>query len=281
MPCVDNSFVRRTRARSMSFGRTPSAVPILTYHEVTPAPHPGFRKYSVTPAQLAAHVRWLRALRYQAIDLTHLARWMEGAAELPPRPVLITFDDGFLDAVTHAAPVLRAGGFTAIFFIVAGLVGKQSEWLRAERGFEAPMVDWASLNGLRSDGFAIGSHAVSHPRLSTLPDAECRHELVEARDILEQNLGAAVEHLAYPFGNWDERVRSIAHDAGYTTACTTEIGVARSTDHPLSLPRVPVLGTEPLYMFAWRLRLAHAPREVARRGIARAQGLLRRSPGVS
>jgi len=78
-------------------------------------------------------------------------------------------------------------------------------------------------------------------------------------------------------------VRAITRDAGYTTASTVEIGIARSSDHPLSLPRVPVLGTEPLSMFAWRLRLAHAPREVARRGIARAKSLLRRSvrAGVS
>jgi peptidoglycan/xylan/chitin deacetylase (PgdA/CDA1 family) len=253
-------------------------VPILTYHQVTAAPHPAFRKYSVTPRQFGAQMRWLRACRYETVDLARLARWLEGTAELPPRAVVVTFDDGFLDAVNYAAPLLRAGGFTAIFYVVAGLIGKQSAWLRAERGFEAPMADRASLERLRSDGFTIGSHAVSHPRLRTLSDGDCRRELVDSRAILEQQLGTAIEHLAYPFGDWDERVRAIASDAGYSTATTVEIGIARSSDHPLSLPRVPVLGTEPLSMFAWRLRLAHAPREVVRRGIARAKSLLRRSP---
>src|SRR5690349_10987281 len=117
----------------------PNAVPILSYHQVTPRPHPTFRKYSVTPRQFAAQMRWLRVRGYHAVDLARVAGWLRGSADLPPRPVVITFDDGFLDAAIHAPPVLQACGFTAIFFVVAGLVGAQSAWLRAERGFESPM----------------------------------------------------------------------------------------------------------------------------------------------
>jgi len=223
-------------------------------------------------------MRWLRVRGYHAVALEHVADWLRGDAELPPRPVVITFDDGFLDAATHAPPVLRRYGFSAIFYVVAGLIGEQSAWLRAERGFESPMVDWARLTRLQEDGLAIGSHAVSHPRLGTLSDADCRAELVDARRILEQRLGAAVEHLAYPFGNWNARVRSIARDAGYATACTTDIALATATDDALSLPRVPVIGTEPLSHFAWRLRFAYAPREVARGLLARAGGFLGRTP---
>jgi peptidoglycan/xylan/chitin deacetylase (PgdA/CDA1 family) len=259
--------------------KRPNAVPILSYHQVTPRPHPAFRKYSVTPRQFATHMHWLRARGYEPVDLTSVAGWLRGSAELPRRPVVVTFDDGFLDAVIHAPPVLQACGFTAIFFVVAGLIGKQSAWLRAERGFESPMVDWERLKKLRDDGFAIGSHAVSHPRLSALPEGECRAELSDARRIIEQHVGTAVEHLAYPFGNWDERVRSIADDAGYTTACTTDIALATPVDHALSLPRVPVIGTEPLSLFAWRLRLAYAPREVARGVLARVTRLLGQSSG--
>jgi len=258
----------------MPSARAAKAVPILSYHQVTPRPHPAFRKYSVTPQQLTSHLRWLRDRGYESVDLGRVAAWLEGTGELPPRPVVVTFDDGFRDVAVHAAPVLRAGGFGAIFYVVAGLIGKTSAWLLAERGFEAPMMDWETLASLRGEGFEIGSHAVSHPRLSTLRDTECRSELLDARTILEQRLGVAIDHLAYPFGNWDEHVRSLAREAGYATACTTDIALARRSDHPLSLPRVPVLGTEPLSHFAWRLRLAHAPRELARRLLARSKRLL-------
>jgi peptidoglycan/xylan/chitin deacetylase (PgdA/CDA1 family) len=183
----------------------------------------------------------------------------------------MTFDDGFGDAVRYGAPVLKHFGFAATFFVVAGLIGGSSAWLATERGFELPLAGWEALSELRAAGFEIGSHAVSHPHLDRLSDEECRSELVEARTILQQRLGGAVEHLAYPFGHWNERVRLLASEAGYATACTTGIGLATRSNHPLSLPRVPVLGTETLSLFAWRLRFAHAPRELIRGLIAQSR----------
>src|SRR6185295_16888660 len=189
------------------------------YHQVTPHPHPAFRKYSLTPDEFARQVRWLRRRGYESVGLATLAAWQQGRDGLPRRPVVFTFDDGFRDVAVHAAPVLRAHGYGAIFFVVSGLVGKTSEWLVVERGCEAPLMDWDALEALRADGFEIGSHAVSHPRLNALPIAECRAELMEARATLTRRLGATIDHLAYPFGTWSESVRSAARDAGYATAC--------------------------------------------------------------
>jgi peptidoglycan/xylan/chitin deacetylase (PgdA/CDA1 family) len=183
----------------------------------------------------------------------------------------MTFDDGFGDAVTYAAPILKDFGFAATFFVVAGLVGGSSAWLATERGIELPLAGWQALSELRAAGFEIGSHAVSHPHLDRLSDADCRSELVGARSTLQQHLGEAAEHLAYPFGHWNERVRSLASEAGYATACTMRIGLATRSDHRLSLPRVPVLGSETLSLFAWRLRFAHAPREFVRGLIAQSR----------
>src|SRR5262245_10268766 len=128
--------------------RMPNAIPILSYHQVTPHPHPAFRKYSVTPEEFAEQVQWLHRRGYESIDLAAVAAWQRGDGRLPRRPVVFTFDDGFRDVAVHAVPVLRAHGYTAIFFVVSGLVGKSSEWLIAERGFETPLMNWDALRQL-------------------------------------------------------------------------------------------------------------------------------------
>jgi peptidoglycan/xylan/chitin deacetylase (PgdA/CDA1 family) len=231
-------------------------VPILMYHEVTPTPIERYRKYSLTPGELAAQLAWLRARHYTAVDLGTVAAAWRGGGTLPRRPVVLTFDDGSRDCLEHAVPVLLAHGFTATFFVVAGLVGATSRWLSAERGFELPLADWPALRAAEREGMRCEAHSVTHPRLATLPDDACRGELSRGRALIEDALGHAVRHLAYPFGSNSARTRELAREAGYETACTTSEAIATSGDDLLGLPRVPVLGTEGMGEFAHRVRSA-------------------------
>jgi peptidoglycan/xylan/chitin deacetylase (PgdA/CDA1 family) len=237
------------------------SIPILMYHQVTPRPHPGFRKYAVTPALFAAQLRWLALSGYVSITPDDLLAARTGRAQLPRRPVLITFDDGFQDCVDYAVPLLLAHGFRAVFYLVAGLMGQASAWLMAERGLELPLMDWPAARRLETAGFMCGAHSFSHPRLANLDPAACRQELELSRRCLEDELGHAVTHLAYPYGAYNAAVRSIAADCGYQTACSVQIGLSAPDDDLLALHRVPILGHESLLDFAVRLRTAHSARE--------------------
>jgi peptidoglycan/xylan/chitin deacetylase (PgdA/CDA1 family) len=234
------------------------SVPILMYHEVTPRPLPAFRKYSITPDELSAQLQWLRRAGYATVNMDAVCSAWRGERELPARAVAITFDDGLRDCVEHAVPVLAAHGFTATFYIVAGLVGMTSQWLLAERGFEFPMADWAMLRAAEDAEMYCESHTVSHPRLAKLSPAACREELALSRKLLEDGLGRSVRHLAYPFGSFSPEVRDIAGEMGYTTACTVVEALASPPDDLLALPRVPVIGGEGMRDFESRLRTAQA-----------------------
>lgn len=253
-------------------------VPILMYHEVAPVAPRGFEKYVVTPAMFAAQMRWLALAGYTPIAPDALVAARRGGRALPSRPVVITFDDGFAACARHVAPVLAMHGFTAVFFVVSGLVGEPSRWLLAERGIELPLADWRALRALHDAGIACGSHTVSHPRLTALPSAAVREELCDSRQRLEDALGVAVTDLAYPFGVWDERVAAIAAECGYATACTVTIALSTEGDAPLALPRVPVTGHDSLLDFACRLRTAHGARDRLRAAVRR---MLRRSPAAA
>jgi peptidoglycan/xylan/chitin deacetylase (PgdA/CDA1 family) len=235
---------------------TGQRVPILMYHEVTPRPQPAFARYTVTPRVFARQMRWLAAFNYRPVDMDALVRARLGLGSLPTRAVVITFDDGFQGCVDHAVPVLREHGFTAVFYLVAGLMGGHAVWLRQELGLEPPIMSWDTARRLAAQGFQCGAHSMTHPRLAGLDPALVHRELTEARRRLEHELDGPVLHLAYPFGSFDPAVRREAEEAGYLTACSTRAGLSGPDDDALALHRVPIYGGETLLDFAWRIRTA-------------------------
>jgi peptidoglycan/xylan/chitin deacetylase (PgdA/CDA1 family) len=181
---------------------------------------------------------------------------------LPPRPIIITFDDGFTDAVGHAADVLATHGFTATFYLVAGLTGGTSEWTRLRRGFTAPLIDWSTARELERRGFRCGSHSLTHRRLTSLDAEACREELVGSKQRIEDALGHGVDDFAYPFGSFDAQVHELTREAGYTTAVTTAVGHATAQDDPLALPRYTVRGDHSFFDFVSTVRTGKRLREL-------------------
>ena len=254
---------------------TGASVPILMYHQVTPHAAPGFRQYSLTPRTFAAQMRWLSLNGYATLtpdELLDDRRECSANSKPQPkprpkrsaRPVLITFDDGYADCIHYVVPILRAHGFTAVFYIVAGLLGKPSEWLIAERGLSWSLADWPVLRQLEALGCHCGAHSFSHPHLAELDEQACRVELERSREVLEDGLGHAVRHLAYPYGSYNEQVRGMAIEAGYHTSTSVRIGLSAPDDDLMALHRVPMNGDESLLDFACRVRTARTCKETAR-----------------
>ena len=259
---------------------TSTSVPILLYHEVSPRPHPALRRYTVTVREFSRQMRWLAAFGYRPIDLDTLVRARMDQGSLPRRPVVITFDDGLQGCADHALPVLRAHGFTAVFYLVAGLMGQTTQWMVSEVGLELSIMSWDAARALAAAGFQCGAHTVTHPRLAGLDPARCRAELADGRRRLEDELGRPVVHLAYPFGSYDAAAQSIAAEAGYVTACSTRAGLSRPDDELMALHRVTVYGHESLLDFACRLRTGSAVRDRLGHAVGSVARRFRRRPGA-
>ena len=238
-------------------------VPILMYHAVEDAPRPPkYKHFYVTAREFAGQMRMLKSSGHCPITFGALAAARAGLASLPPQPVLLTFDDGYLNLKTNVHPLLSSLGFSYTVFLVSELVGKTNAWVAAEGYEPTPLLDWPDILAMQAEGgVEFEGHTRTHPRLADLSEADVRHELADSKTALEQKLGKALTTLCYPYGSVSERVAEITADAGYTQAVTTEFGRARATDNPLRLPRISVYHTPYLSLtygigplnFRWRL----------------------------
>jgi peptidoglycan/xylan/chitin deacetylase (PgdA/CDA1 family)/GT2 family glycosyltransferase len=205
------------------------------WHNLAPTAH-----YPLGPGALAGFRVQLDTLARwgTVVPLELVANALAGRANLPPRAVVLTFDDGYADNLDVAAPELVRRGLPATFFVVPRFVrGELSPPWEAE---PVRMLDTGEVRELAAMGFEIGSHTCSHPRLSDLGPQEVRKELAESRADVEELVGRSVRFLAYPFGargDYSGDTQCAAAAAGYHLALTSRPGWNRHDQSPLALRR--------------------------------------------
>jgi peptidoglycan/xylan/chitin deacetylase (PgdA/CDA1 family) len=150
----------------------------------------------------------------------------------------ITFDDGFSSVHRHGLAPLAQNGFHAVQFLVAGLIGKTNEWDLAEGEVREPLMNESQIRDWLAAGHSIGSHTLTHPYLTRIAQASAREQISSSKKRLEDRFGVPVIHFCYPYGDWNEPVRDCVSEAGYYTACTTDIGVNTTNNSPFALKRI-------------------------------------------
>jgi peptidoglycan/xylan/chitin deacetylase (PgdA/CDA1 family) len=219
----------------------PLRVPVLMYHEITDA-SATLSRLAVAPEVFADQVAYLQDAGFTAITAGTLSAILAGGAgELPERPVVLTFDDGYGDFYSHALPLLKQYGHTATLFQTTGWVGTS---LGSRR-----MLTWRELSEIAEAGIEIGAHSHVHPEFDRLSDDKLRDELDGPKRMLEDELGFAVPGLAYPFGLWNAKARRAAREAGYAYAYAVSNAVTASGSDVFTLPRLTVQRTTTMERF--------------------------------
>jgi peptidoglycan/xylan/chitin deacetylase (PgdA/CDA1 family) len=205
---------------------------VLVYHSVNQVAEDADPRLLVTsPKRLESHVRMLLRRRYRFVTAEGLLE--NGATRSPPqRTAVLTFDDGWLDGLTIAAPLLKSLGVRATFYICPGLWGSRRDLVAGAAG---KLLDEPQTGMLSEAGMEIGSHTMSHPDLRKLGDDALGEELSASKAAIEQVTGRRCRTFAYPFGLFDERVERAVAAAGYELALTWQPGPWR----PLAAPRLP------------------------------------------
>ena len=223
-------------------GKPPDDVRILLYHRINTLEGD---PVAVRPEAFARQMSYL-AGNFRVIRLGDLLEGVNGSITFR-RAAVITFDDGYRDALEHAVPILTHMGLPACFFISTGLLGTDRRIPGEPDGMIFPKMEWADIEGLAEQGFEIGAHSVHHVSLgNTDPDGAIDEILRSKRD-LEGGIGRPVRYFSYPFGRpedipRDNQVHGVLRD-NFDLCCTGYRGPnIQGQLNPFHLHRVSIRG---------------------------------------
>lgn len=220
-------------------------VPILLYHYIgnNPKPEDTARdSLSVSPNDFDEQLGYLQKNSYTPITLDTMIAGLYGQVNLPPNPVIITFDDGYIDLYLNAYPILQKYHFSAVAFIPTGLIGTSY------------YANWNQILEMHRSGLiSFQAHSVTHANLASLSAGELKYELFESKKALESKLGVPVNFIAYPYGISSPQVLTSAREAGYIGGVGTWYSNIVSEGVLLNMPRIRVGGQMPISTFTSRL----------------------------
>jgi len=230
-------------------------VPILYYHRVAENIAP---KYGVSPKMFESQMEYLRRGKYSIVSFEDLENHISFGHPLPPRPFIISFDDGYADTFTRAFPILKRFGFTATVFLVSGYIGKNAEWDGCKKGELLPLMTRENIHEMLTDGFQFGSHTRTHKKLIDLSEEAAREEIEKSKQDLENLIQRPVRSFSYPYGDFNKKIIEMVKMAGYGTARTVVQGNIHFEEDLIQLRCIKVNGFTPKWKFAYYLsRIYH------------------------
>jgi peptidoglycan/xylan/chitin deacetylase (PgdA/CDA1 family) len=198
------------------------------------APNPSL---FVSVADFTAQVRWLHSRGYHSVSLTQLFDFWAGKGDLPVKPIVFSFDDGYRSDWAVAGPALSRYGYFGVLNLKVGNI--------MPKGGITPQ----QVTSLLDMGWELAAHTINHLDLTTLGAAQLAYEVGGSRRALQKQFHAPVSFFCYPSGRFDAAAVAAVKAAGFRGATTTIEGSATRGDNPYELPRVRVDGGESLQSF--------------------------------
>ena len=227
---------------------------ILMYHMISGPKTAAEVKYACPPKRFEQHLKMLLSAGFKPVSINAIEDYYINQTPLPENAFLITLDDGFEDNYSNAFPILQRYQIPAVIYLATGLVGKTNQWMNTPEFSERKMLSWTQIKAMAGKGISFGSHTVSHPKLTELDDESVGKELVQSKRIIEEQLGVACSHFAYPYGLLTEKTRELVQQAGFKTACSTRSGFNNTDRDPLILHRIEVYGDDATWKLKQKIR---------------------------
>ncbi len=218
-------------------------VPILMYHYISEPPRDADkyrRDLSVTPRSFEEQMAYLAENGFESVDLYDLSLAITAKRELPEKPVIITFDDGYRDNFENAFPILQDHGMKATFFIITDFIDEQRE------GY----LSWEMVEEMAGAGMRIESHSKTHPDLSTSERDYVIYEALGSQETIAAHIGYTPRYFCYPSGRYSEETMAILNELGYWGALTTADGSWHGYDDRFEWSRNRMRHTTTLAEFA-------------------------------
>lgn len=199
----------------------PVAIPVLMYHSISQEKG---NDAVISKERFAEQMAFLHQHNYRPISMDELYDYLGDRGDLPSKPVVITFDDGYRDTYEVALPILKQYGFKSVMFIIAAQSSRH--------------ISWQELKEMKDAGMEIGSHSFTHRDLGTLSPAEQAEEIGKSKEMLDSLLRQDTRYFCYPNGSYNQATLNLLREKGYRLAVTIDPGWVKPGDEPLTLRRV-------------------------------------------
>ncbi|MBL8046977.1 MAG: polysaccharide deacetylase family protein, partial [Anaerolineales bacterium] len=217
-------------------------VPILMYHYVEPWPATADlirQGLTVKPDDFAAQMDFLAENGYTTISLYAVLEALTVGKTLPPKPVVLTFDDGYRGLINYATPAMERLGFTGTVFVITEL---------ADRELPAYLT-WPQLQALHAQGWNIEPHTKTHAQLLGANRDKQIYEILGSIQSVEANIGVRPQFLCYPAGKYDALTLQLVRELNLWGAVTTRAGRQHQFSDRFTWTRVRVDGRGSLQDF--------------------------------
>ena len=209
-------------------------IPILTYHSIDERGS----VISTRPQTFRRQMKFLSEADFNVVSLKTLGKNFLENVPLPPKTLVLTFDDGFQNFYSEAFPVLNEYNFTATVFLITDYCGKYNDWSGNLPTLErSKLMEWSEIKELNNNGIEFAAHSITHPDLTRISVEAARREIVESKTTIEERLGREVTDFAYPYGSYNAPVKRITQEY-FRTACSANLGKVQPDDDIFALKRL-------------------------------------------
>jgi len=221
----------------------PGFIPVLMYHKIPDAPIATKHQIFVTKENFARHLAYFKSHKITPItfqDYQDFASGRRPLAEFPPRPIVLTFDDGYTDNYTNLLPLMQQYGYRGVLYLLGDFEVRHNQWDLAVDPTEprADLMSEAQKQAFVAAGWEIGAHTLTHPRLASLPAAAAAHEIAASKAELERRLGINILSFAYPYGDLSAETKRLVAEAGFSYAVATDSGGMHLEDDRMQIFRI-------------------------------------------
>lgn len=229
-------------------------VPVLMYHRVAHDGPEALSPYRISPELFEQQLAYLQSYGYHSLTINKFSEswYKQGMQSMAGKPVVLTFDDAYLDFYEIAWPLLRKYGFSATIYVPVDFVAGRAEWDR-RFGEPARMMNWEQIVELHSQGVRVGSHSCSHTRMSELSQSEAYEDAKRSKEILEQRLATEVSDFCYPYTVSSKQIQQVIASTGYRSAVGGRGGDFPDWHNALNIPRIEIYGNDSVDKFIKKL----------------------------
>lgn len=234
--------------------RHPHWIPILMYHKIPESDINTQHQIFVTQKNFEKHLQFFKKNKFKTLTFNELEKFKTGQISwkyFPKKPLILTFDDGYEDNLTFAAPLLKKYDFKAQVFLLADPKIKSNIWDTKPTDSSSPHVEPPAILVSGSDRlkwlsspFEVGSHGFEHQKISTMSTEQMNQELSGSKTALENEFKCPISVYAFTYGDTTPEAQQAAQAAGYSYAVNTDTGGFLIEENPYAIFRVNIFPNE-------------------------------------